>query len=121
MLKTSRKPLLVAVLLLCIAAGGFAAYSYLFVTSNVVHVDVQYVAALTASVTGSTITLDAAVTNNAVPVGAGLNVDFYYSIDAGVTWTYFASQLTDSGGMAQAIYTVTVNGAYDFRAVVTVP
>ena len=121
MLKTSRKSLLVAVLLLCIAASGLVAYSYLFVTSNVEHVDMQYAAALSSSVTDSTVTLDAAVTNNGSPVRAGITVDFYLSIDGGANWTPLGSQQTDSGGIARAVYAATYNGGYDFKAVVTVP
>ena len=121
MLKTSRKSLLVAVLLLCIAASGLVAYSYLFVASDPVHVDMQYAATLTATVADSTVTLNAAVTNNGLPVRAGINVDFYYSIDGGVNWNLFASQLTDAGGLAHAVYATIYNGGYDFKAVVTIP
>lgn len=121
MLKTSRRPLLVVVLLLCIAAASLAAYSYIWVASNRVHVDIQYAVNLSTSVSDSSITLNAAVTNNGVPVRAGIVVDFYYSVNGGVDWVYFATQLTNAGGAAQAIYTATVNGGYDFKAVVTVP
>lgn len=120
MLKTSRRPLLVAVLLLCIAASGLVAYSYLFVASNLAHVDMQYAATLTTSVTDSTVTLNAAVKNNGSPVRAGMTVDFYCSVDGGPS-TYFATSLTDTGGVAQTTYAATYNRGYDFQAIVTIP
>lgn len=107
-------------MLLCLAGGGLAAYCYIYATSNVVHVDMQYAVVLSNSVADSTVTLNAAVTNSGNPVRAGINVDFYYALNGG-DYTYFTSQLTDAGGVAQAIYTGTVNGGYDFRAIVTVP
>ncbi len=120
MLKMSRKTLLAAVLLLSIAGGTMVAYSYLFVTSNVTHVDMQYSAVLTTTIVDSNVTLNAAVTNNGSPVRAGIVVDFYYSQNNG-PWTYFATQLTNGAGVAQAVYSATINAGYDFKAVVTVP
>ncbi len=103
--------------------GGvsFVAYGYFFATSNQVHVDVQYSVTLeSVSVVDSSITLKATVTNNGLPVRAGLTVDFYSSVDGGAM-TYFTTQYTDDLGVAQAIYAVTSNGAYDFEAIVTIP
>lgn len=120
MLKTSRKPLLVVVLLLCIAGGSLTAYGYFFTESNVAHVDMQYAVALTVSVVDSNVTLYAAVTNNGSPVRAGLNVDFYCSYNNG-DWAWFASRPTDATGTAQATFTTGSNGGYDFKATVTVP
>jgi hypothetical protein len=60
------------------------------------------------------------VTNGAA-YGAGLVVDFYHSTNGGVDWTYFASSTTDSGGIAQATFVAQQNGAYDFKATVTIP
>ena len=120
MLIRSGKSLLIVVLLLCIAGASSAVYGMFWVTSNVVHVDVQYTVVLSSSVSNSDITLNAAVTNNGSPVGAGINVDFYYSLN-GDPWTHFATQPTDAGGVAQAIYAVTGNGGYDFNAIATVP
>ena len=121
MLKVSRKSLLVVALLLSVAGGSLAAYGMIWVPSNVAHVDMQYEVNLSVlSVVGSEITLNAAVANNGNPVGAGIGVDFYYSLDGG-DWTYFATQSTDAGGVAQAQYTVTVIGGYDFQATAVIP
>jgi len=121
MLKTSRKPLLVVVMLLCIAGVSLLAYGYIFTLSNVAHVDVQYKADLSIlSVADSQITLSAAVTNNGAPVREGINVDFYCSVDGGPS-TYFATSPTNSEGVAQATYAATGNGGYDFQAIVTIP
>ncbi len=120
MLRMSRKPLSVLILLLCIAGVGIAA-AYIFAVSNVVHVDISYGAALSGSTTDSSITLTATVTNGASPARAGIVVDFYYSIDSGATWTFFASQATDASGVATATYNATANGSYDFRATATIP
>jgi hypothetical protein len=121
MLKTSRKPLLVVALLLCIAGVSLAAYGMFWVTSsNTVHVDVQYTVDLSSSVSGSNVTLDALVRRNGAPI-AGIGVDFYYSVNSGVNWTYFATQTTAASGIAQAIYTITANGGYDFEAIATIP
>lgn len=111
---------MVAIVLLCIA-GSSIAYSMFWVTSNTVHVDSQYNVVLSSSVSFSTVTLNAAVTNNGAPVGSGITVDFYYSTNGGVDWTYFNTGFTDAGGVAHAVYTVIANGGYDFRAVVTIP
>jgi hypothetical protein len=110
---------LAVILLLSIAGSGLAAYGVFWANSNVVHVDVQYAVTLATSVNRGEITLTATVTNNASPVGAGINVDFYYSRDGG-TLTYITSQLTDSNGIAQATYTLKGNGAYDFQATVVI-
>jgi hypothetical protein len=120
MLKTSKKALLITVLSLCIVASGYVAYSYLFVSSNVVGVNMQYSVALTSSVTDSAVTLTATVTNGGSPARAGLIVDFYCSVDNGPS-SYFATVLTDASGIAQTTYSVVYNGAYAFQAVVTVP
>jgi hypothetical protein len=120
MLKTSKKALLIAVLSLCIVASGYVAYSYLFVSSNVVSVNMQYSVALSSSVTDSTVTLTATVTNGGSPVRAGIVVDFYASID-GAPSSYFATALTDANGLAQTTYAVLYNGGYDFQAIVTIP
>lgn len=120
-MKMLRKVLLVTVLLLCVGVVGFVAYGYIFASSNVVRVDVQYAVELSIlSVEDSQITLNAAVTNNGDAVRAGITVDFYCSVDGGY-WTFFATSFTDAGGNAQAIYTVFYNGAYDFQAIVTIP
>jgi hypothetical protein len=116
----SRKPLLLFVFLLCLTGGSLAAYGLIFAESAVVHVDMQYSVVLSNSVADSAVTLNAAVTNNGNPVRAGINVDFYYSLNGGA-WTYIDSQLTDAVGVAHATYLVMVNGGYDFKAIVTVP
>lgn len=120
MLKTSKKSLLVVALLLCIGGGGLATYGFIYIPSNIVHVDVQYTVALTSEVIDSSVKLTATVKNGLDPV-EGITVDFYYSTDSGANYYNFASQLTNVDGVAEATYTVTVNGAYDFKAVATVP
>lgn len=95
-------------------------YGYFFVESNQVHVDMHYETVLSVSVVDSTVTLDAAVTNNGNPVRAGINVDFYVSYEGG-GYGWFANQLTDANGVAQAIYTAAGVGGYDFKATATVP
>ena len=117
----SAKLSLVVVLLLCISGVSIPVYAYIFTNSNVVRVNVQYKVDLSIlSVVDSQITLNAAVTNNGTPVREGLIVDFYCSVDGGPS-TYFATSLTDTGGVAQATYAATYNGGFDFQATVTIP
>ena len=120
--KNSKKTLLRIAILLSLA-GVFLTVTYgiIFITSNSVHVDIQYSVTLSNSVIDSEITLNAAVSNNGSPVGAGYNVDFSYSVDGGTNWIWFDYQPTDTAGVAQTIYTATTNGGYDFQAIVTVP
>jgi hypothetical protein len=121
-MNNSNKKLLRVAILLC-AATAITAFTcgMIFINSNSVHVDIQYSNALSYSVTDSAVTLTATVTNNGNPVGAGYNVDFYVSADGGTIWANFASQSTDSAGIAQVVYTATTNGGYDFYATATVP
>jgi hypothetical protein len=119
MLKTSRKSLLTVALLLWIAVGGLAVYGMFLVPSNVVHLDIQYTVFLSVSASNSKVSLTARVRFNGNPVGAGINVDFYYSLNGG-DWTYFTTQSTNRGGVARATYTVTAIGAYDFKAIVSI-
>ena len=119
--KSNKKLLRVAILLFAAGAVTTVTCGLIFINSNSVHVDIQYSNALSYSVTDSTVTLTAAVTNNGNPVAAGYNVDFYVSADGGTMWSNFASQSTDSGGVAQATYTAMTNGGYDFYATATVP
>ena len=107
-------------LLLCVAGGILAAYGMFRVTSNVVRVDIQYTVALSSSASKSTVSLTARVRNDGRPVGAGINVDFYYSINGG-DWIYFTTQSTNRGGVAHTTYTATANGSYDFKAMVSIP
>jgi hypothetical protein len=121
-MNNSNKKLLRVAILLCAAAAITAVTcGMIFVSSNWVHVDIQYSNVLSMSVTDSAVTLTATVTNNGNAVGAGYNVDFYISTDGGTTWGYFATELTDSSGIAQVVYTAISNGGYDFSATVTVP
>jgi hypothetical protein len=99
------------------AGGGLAAYGMFFVTSNIVHVDMLYTVDLSASGSRNVVTLTARVRQNGELVGAGINVDFYYSVNGG-DWTYFATEATNRNGAARATYRVTGNGAYDFKAMV---
>jgi len=121
LMKTSKKPLLIFVAILCIVGSSLTAYAVIWPESNVVHVDMQYTVALTSTVNDSAITLNAAVIYNGIPARAGVVVDFYYSTDGGAIWNYVGSGSTDTGGVAQATYTVTGNGAYDFKAIATIP
>lgn len=104
--------------MLCIAGSSLAGYGTFWVTSNIVHVDVQYAVALSYSVRRNRVSLTAAVTNNGSPVGAGINVDFYYSLNGG-DWTNFTTVPTNHRGVARATYRITVDGEYDFKAVVS--
>ena len=117
-LKITRKSLLTIATLLCIAGSTLAGYGMFQVASNIVHVDIQYAVALTISVSKNRVQLTATVTNNGNPVGAGINVEFYYSLDGG-DWTYFATQPTNRRGVARTAYRLTVDGVYDFRAIVS--
>ena len=121
-MKNSKKMLLRVFVLVCFA-GILSAITYgaIFITSNQVHVDIQYEVDLSVIVTDSEIDLEAAVSNNGSPVGSGFIVDFYVSADGGVGWAHFDSQSTDGSGVASTTYTATTNGAYDFKAIVTVP
>jgi hypothetical protein len=125
MLQTIRKPLLVVVVLLCTVGGSLTAYGVFRVTSNVVQVDIvnadmQYTVVLSASVSDSVVSLTAVVRDNGMPIGAGIAVVFYCSVNGG-DWTYFATELTNPGGVAHATYTATANGAYDFKAIAISP
>jgi hypothetical protein len=116
----SKKTLLCIVIFSCLAVLSAVTYGMLFISSNSVHVDVQYEVDLTYSVVDSEVTLNAAVSNIGSPVGAGYTVDFYCSID-GSEWTYFDTQITDDLGFVQSTYVLTTNGGYDFQAIVTIP
>lgn len=121
-MKNSKKTMLRVAILLCLAGIILTiAYGMIFITSNSVHVDVQYSVNLSHSVEDSVVTLKATVSNNDNPVGAGYTVDFYCSVDGGANWIHFDSQLTEASGVAQSTYTATTNGGYDFRAIATVP
>lgn len=110
------------VLLVCLAGVLLTiTYGTIFITSNQIHVDVQYEVNLSHTVTDSDIALNATVTNNGSPVEAGYTVDFYVSADGGIGWAHFDSQSTDATGVAATTYTATTNGGYDFKAIATVP
>ena len=105
------------VLLFCIVGGSLAAYGMFFVSSNIVHVDMQYIVDL--RVTGrNNIMLRAIVSQNGNPV-SGIDVAFYYSFNGG-DWIYFATSTTNRNGVATASYRITGNGVYDFKAIVSV-
>jgi hypothetical protein len=117
----SKKTFLCIALFSClVVALSAVTYGMLFVASNSIHVDVQYEVDLTHSIVDSEVTLNAEVSNNGNPVGAGYIVDFYYSVD-GSEWTYFDTQITSDLGLVQSIFVITTNGAYDFRAILTIP
>jgi hypothetical protein len=118
-LKTSRKSLLIIVSLLCIAGGSLAAYGTFWVTSNMGYVDMRYTVALSSSVSKNHVTLTAEVTRNGSPVGPGIDVDFYYSLNGG-EWTYFTTNPTNNRGVARVMYRITANGEYDFNAIVNI-
>lgn len=104
--------------MLSISGSSLAVTGLILVSSNIVHVDVQYTVNLSASVSNSVVRLTAGVRYNGGPAGAGINVDFYYSFNGG-DWTHFATETTNRGGIARATYTITANGAYDFNAMVS--
>jgi hypothetical protein len=60
---------------LFVAGGSSAPYNTFWVTSNVVHVDMQYAVPLSYSVSKNHVSLTAAVTYNGSPVGAGIDVE----------------------------------------------
>jgi hypothetical protein len=115
-LKHFKKPLLAVVLFLCLTGAGFAAAGVILVASNIVNVNVQYTVSLSVSAANSVISLTARVKLNGNPAGSGINVDFYYSLNGG-DWTYFATETTNSGGIARVRYTATSSGAYEFSAI----
>lgn len=121
MINSNKKLLRVAILLCAVGALIAATCGLIFINSNSVHVDIQYSNTLSYSIADSAVTLTAEVSNNGNPVGAGYNVDFYVSADGGTNWQNFASPSTDSSGIAQAVYTATTNGGYDFYATATIP
>jgi hypothetical protein len=115
MLKTYRK-LLVVALLFCIACSSLAAYGMFQVGSNIVHVDIQFAVALNVKVSRTRVSLAATVTNNGNPVGAGIDVEFYYSLDGG-DWILFATQSTNSRGVTGTMFLLTSDGEYEFKAI----
>lgn len=117
-LKMSKKSLLVVVCLLCIAGNSLAGYSAFMVTSNIVHIDIQYAVTLSYSVSRNHASLTATVTNNGNPVGPRISVEFYYSINSG-DWIYFTTESTNNRGVARTRLTLTTPGNYDFRAIVS--
>ena len=117
-MKTSLKIGLVITLLVIVAASSASVYAVIFAVSDIVHVDVQYNVVLSQDIVGDKVTLTATVTNNAQAVD-GRNVDFYVSVDSG-DWSIIGSIITSNKGVATYEYTLTANGAYDFKAVVTV-
>jgi hypothetical protein len=78
----------------------------------------QYTVVLSSSVSKTHVSLTATVTNNGSPAGAGINVDFYYSLNGG-DWTCFRTEPTNHRGVTRVIYKVTIDGEYDFRATVS--
>jgi hypothetical protein len=120
MMKMNRKYSIVAVALIAIMCVGIV-YAAFTVTSNTVYVDMKYTVSLTTfSISNSAITLNAAVKNNGVAIGSGINVGFYYSLDGGA-WTGFDTKPTDAGGVAQSVFTVTAIGGYAFEARADIP
>ncbi len=94
-------------------------YGMFWIVSNIVHVDIGYVVSLSHSASRNVISLNAMVRYNGKPAGAGISVNFYYSLDSG-NWIYFTTQPTNRAGIARAKFTVTLPGEYDFRATVSV-
>lgn len=111
---------MLVVVCLLLVGGSLAAYSLFWITSNTVHVDIRCTVVLSFSASDSDVSFNAVVRNNGRPAGAGINVDFYYSLNNG-NWTHFATHPTNRGGVANARYTVTANGGYDFKAVASIP
>jgi len=115
-LKYFKKPLLAVVLFLCLTGAILTAAGVILVASNIVNVNVQYTVSLSVSATNNFVSLTARVRLNGDPAGSGINVDFYYSLNGG-DWTYFATETTNSGGIARVRYAVTSNGVYESSAV----
>lgn len=129
MLKTVRKSLLVAGLLLCLAGMSMAVYASFQVYSNVVGpVTIDYVLTLDNS---SYPIFNATLTNNSVPVsGATINFLYYQNgigapapTSTSLGWISWDNETTDLSGMATSVpFNVTTNGYdYYFMASYTVP
>lgn len=115
LLNHGSRRLCVFILLLCIAGTNLATSGLILVISNIVHVDFEYTVSLSASGSNSVVSLTARVRFNGNPAGAGIAVDFYYSLNGG-DWIYFATQPTNRGGVARVTYALTANGDYNFTA-----
>lgn len=120
-MKIPRKSLLVLPFLLCVVGFSISAYAFIYASSNPVEVDLKYDVGLSASVSGSKVTLTAIVTNNGVSVGEGIQVDFFVSADGGVTYYDLAYAYTDAEGSAEVIYNAEYNGHFDFYAMASIP
>jgi hypothetical protein len=118
LLKHSKKPFAAFTLFIALAGASLVTSGLIVISSNIVHVDVEYTVLLSASASNTNILLTARVRFNGSPVGAGINVDFYYSLNGG-DWIYFASETTNHGGVARVRYTATIEGAYNFTATVS--
>jgi hypothetical protein len=119
MLSKKKKLGILSIGLIAFAVAVMAAYS---VYSNVAGVTLNYQVALTIpSVSGSTITLQAAVTNNGNPVGSGMTVHFWLSNVNGDLGDYLGYAYTDGNGNAWMTYNANNNGDWYFRARVDVP
>jgi len=80
----NKKFLIVIALLAVVVASGIA-FALFYVTSNVVHVSMNYTVNLSTTVSGSVVTLAARVEYQGNPQGA-MTVNFYESPD-GSAWT----------------------------------
>ena len=117
-MKNSKKPFVTFTFFIALAGASLATSGLIVITSNIVHVDVEYTVLLSASASNTNIMLTARVRFNGNPVGAGINVNFYYSLNGG-DWIYFATEATNRGGVARVRYTATIEGAYNFTATVS--
>jgi len=112
------KTLLAIVLLLCVVGSDLVVYGMFQVTSNIVHVDMQFTITLFSSVRNGEVSLTARVRINGNSVGDGIDIAFFYSLNGG-EWNHFATQKTNRGGIARATYTITAIGSYDFKAAIS--
>jgi hypothetical protein len=118
MAKTPIKTLLALVLTFFMAGSDLAAYGIFHVTSNTVHVDLQFTINLFSSIRNDEVALTARVRINGNLVGDGIDIAFYYSHNGG-EWTHFTTKTTNRGGIARTTYTIAAIGTYDFRAEVS--
>jgi len=99
--------------------GGSMAYGAFTVSSNVVHVKLEYQVNLDVSVSGGTATLTATASNDSTHYLNNVLIHFYYSITSGSSgWSEIAlsPRWTDTSGVAITTFDLTNNQEYWFLA-----
>jgi len=120
----NRKALLVF-LPLCLLASSTIAFGAITILSNVVTVNINYLLTLSVpSLSGSTVTMKATVTNGILPV-QNANIAFFhcdslggrYGVNATALNTIVSNQL----GEAVLTYVEPTNGVYHYVAIYVAP